>query len=466
MIAPATPRGVALARLAARLSAAGVADASREAALLLRSAAGLSASDLISAPEAPLGPAAAQVEAFARRREAGEPLARIEGRRAFWRHEFAVTPDVLDPRADTETLVEAALAAMRTRAGEALRVLDFGVGSGAILAALLGEWPSATGLGVDLSRAAAAVAERNLAALGLSGRARVRVGNWGEGLAGAFDVIVANPPYIRDGDIAELAREVREHDPRLALAGGADGLDAYRALAPEIVRLLAPDGRFFLEIGAGQGDAVAAILSAAGLQATERRRDLGGIERVLAGAKSGLRDAAAAVNIGGLANAGVAILSDETLEQPSGDLTVRLIAMPADTNANGDIFGGWVLSQMDQAGGIAAVERAQGRVVTIAVDAMTFIRPVKVGDVLCVYTRVEKVGRTSMKIHIEAWARRFRSHVAREGDGRDVHLRRHRRGRPPAPRAAGLTPLRRRVRRVIGGAQAGVAQWQSSSLPS
>jgi len=100
-----------------------------------------------------------------------------------------------------------------------------------------------------------------------------------------------------------------------------------------------------------------------------------------------------------------------TTEQPHGDLTVRLIAMPADTNANGDIFGGWVLSQMDQAGGIAAVERAQGRVVTIAVEAMTFIRPVKVGDVLCVYTHVDKVGRTSMKIHIEAWARRFRSHL-------------------------------------------------------
>jgi len=97
-------------------------------------------------------------------------------------------------------------------------------------------------------------------------------------------------------------------------------------------------------------------------------------------------------------------------EQPSGELTVRLIAMPADTNANGDIFGGWVLSQMDQAGGIAAVERAQGRVATVAVEAMTFIRPVHIGDVLCVYTEVAKVGRTSMKIHIEAWAQRFRTH--------------------------------------------------------
>ncbi len=102
---------------------------------------------------------------------------------------------------------------------------------------------------------------------------------------------------------------------------------------------------------------------------------------------------------------------DLSTEQPHGELTVRLLAMPADTNANGDIFGGWVLSQMDQAGGIAAVERAQGRVVTIAVEAMTFIRPVKVGDVLCVYTSIDRVGRTSLKIHIEAWARRFTTHV-------------------------------------------------------
>jgi acyl-CoA thioesterase YciA len=106
----------------------------------------------------------------------------------------------------------------------------------------------------------------------------------------------------------------------------------------------------------------------------------------------------------------MSVMEEATREEPRGELTVRQIAMPADTNANGDIFGGWVMSQMDQAGGIAGVERARGRVVTIAVDGMTFHRPVKVGDVLCVYTQVESVGRTSMKIHIEAWARRFRTH--------------------------------------------------------
>ncbi len=120
-------------------------------------------------------------------------------------------------------------------------------------------------------------------------------------------------------------------------------------------------------------------------------------------------------------------------EKPRGALTVRISAMPADTNANGDIFGGWVLSRMDQAGGIAGVERARGRVVTIAVDAMTFIRPVRVGDVLEVYTEVESIGRTSMKIHVEAWARRFETPPAGEGHRRHLHVRRHR--REPASRA-------------------------------
>ena len=176
----------------------------REAALLLRRAAGVSAAALIAAPEATLGEAAARVEAFAERREAGEPLSRIEGRREFFGRDFAVTPDVLDPRADTETLVEAALEALRARRGEALRVLDFGVGSGAILAALLGEWPQATGVGVDISPAAAATARRESRGARARAQGARRVGRWGEGLEGRFDVIVSNPPYIRTGDIAGL----------------------------------------------------------------------------------------------------------------------------------------------------------------------------------------------------------------------------------------------------------------------
>jgi release factor glutamine methyltransferase len=274
-------------RLAARLAAAGVEAPRREATLLLRRAAGLSAAALIGAPEAALGEAAQRVEAFARRREAGEPLSRIEGRREFFGRDFKLTPDVLDPRSDTETVIEAALAALGPRAGEALRVLDFGVGSGAVLATLLCEWPRASGLGVDLSPAAGSTARANLEALGLADRSRVAIGRWGEGIEGRFDVIVSNPPYIRSRDIAGLAREVAGHDPLLALDGGEDGLDAYRALAPEIARLLAPDGWFFLEIGEGQGDEVAAILAQSGLTVGERRRDLAGIERVIGG-ESGL----------------------------------------------------------------------------------------------------------------------------------------------------------------------------------
>jgi release factor glutamine methyltransferase len=281
LIEPTAARQAAVAEVATRLAAAGVEDAAREAALLVRRASNLSAAALIADPQAPLGVAAARVEAFVARRERGEPLSRIEGRREFWGLDLLVTPDVLDPRADTETLVEGAVAAFAPRQAEPLRVVDFGVGSGAILAALLSEWPQATGLGIDASASAAEVAARNLAPFG--GRARVKIGRWGEGLAGPFDVIVSNPPYIRTADIAFLAREVRAHDPALALDGGADGLNAYRALAPEMARLLAPEGRFFVEIGEGQGDEVAALFADAGLAVIERRRDLGGVERVLAG---------------------------------------------------------------------------------------------------------------------------------------------------------------------------------------
>lgn len=283
---PETRREAALLALEAQLRQAGVEAPAREAALLLRRAAGLSAAQLIASPQAALGAAAGRVEVFARRRAAGEPLARIEGARGFWGWEFAISPDVLDPRADTETLVEAALSAFAERRTDALRVLDLGVGSGAILCALLGEWPRATGVGADVSAAAAAVARANAAALGLGARAEIRVARWGEGLAGAFDVIASNPPYIPTGALAGLAREVRDHDPMLALDGGADGLDAYRALTPEIVRLLAPRGRFFLEIGQGQGDEVAAILTRGGLSVTLRGRDLAGIERVIGGERS------------------------------------------------------------------------------------------------------------------------------------------------------------------------------------
>lgn len=282
-IEPGHSRAEARRLLTERFRAAGLAEPQREAAALLARATGLRPLDLAAEPERRLGEAASRVEAFAARREAGEPLSRIAGEREFWSLPFRVTPDVLDPRADTETLVEAALAALARREGDALRLVDFGVGTGAILAALLAELPNARGLGVDRSEAAAKVARDNLEALGFGARAEVRVGNWGEGLAGPFDLIVSNPPYIPSAEIATLAPEVREHDPRLALDGGADGLDPYRALAPEIARLLAASGVFALEHGLGQGPDVRAILAAAGLRPRASRADLAGIERVQVG---------------------------------------------------------------------------------------------------------------------------------------------------------------------------------------
>jgi release factor glutamine methyltransferase len=283
-IGPSTSRAAALAALVKALHGA-VEAPTREATLILRAAAGLRPADLIVEPDAPLGAAAAAAERYALRRVAGEPLSRIFGRREFWGLSFVLSPDTLDPRPETETIVEAALAALAARRGEALRLCDFGVGSGALIAALISEFPAARGVGVDLSPGAAAQARANLESLGLAARAEIRVGDWGEGLDGPFDLIVANPPYVPSGDIAGLSREVRDHDPRLALDGGADGLDAYRALAPEFARLLAPRGRFFVEVGAGQAEAVRSIAAAAGLVELAIHRDLAGIERVVSGTR-------------------------------------------------------------------------------------------------------------------------------------------------------------------------------------
>ncbi|MGO4869906.1 MAG: peptide chain release factor N(5)-glutamine methyltransferase [Roseiarcus sp.] len=256
----------------------------REARLLLAAAGALKASDLIGAPEAPLGVSAARVSEFASRRLAGEPLSRIVGRREFWSLSLAISPEALDPRPETETIVEAALARFAERRGEPLAILDLGVGSGALLCALLSEFPVARGLGVDLSQGAARIARANVEALGLASRAEIRVGDWGAGLEGPFDLIVSNPPYIPSDEIAGLAREVRDHDPRLALDGGADGLEAYRALLPQIAGLLAPaHGWFFLEVGAGQAEAVETIAAAAGLAGLAILPDLAGVARVVAG---------------------------------------------------------------------------------------------------------------------------------------------------------------------------------------
>jgi release factor glutamine methyltransferase len=210
------------------------------------------------------------------RREAGEPVAYITGRRAFWTIDLEVGPGVLVPRPDSETLIEAAVE--RFGATGPKRILDLGTGPGTLLLAALKQWPGATGLGVDASEAALAFARRNAERLGLAARADFRRGDWGKGLDGRFDLILCNPPYVEEG--ADLPRDVAHWEPPEALFAAADGLREYRRLAPQIAGLLEPDGLFCLELGAGQRDVVAALFDAQGFTISSRR-DLKGIERCL-----------------------------------------------------------------------------------------------------------------------------------------------------------------------------------------
>ena len=223
------------------------------------------------------------IGALAARRLAREPVARIVGQWEFWGLPLALGPATLVPRPDTETVVEAALAALdrdgpRSRA---LRIADLGTGTGALLLALLSEFPLAFGVGTDISVDALRTARDNARTLGLAGRTAFVAGDFGRALAGC-DLVVSNPPYIASPQIAGLEPEVRRHDPLAALDGGPDGLDAYRAVAADAGRLLVPGGHLVVELGAGQGPAVAGLLAAAGLAATEPPRpDLGGLPRAL-----------------------------------------------------------------------------------------------------------------------------------------------------------------------------------------
>lgn len=214
--------------------------------------------------------------ALVERRARHEPVAYITGTRAFWTIELAVAPGVLIPRPDSETLLEAALAHFADRAPA--RVLDLGTGPGTLLLAALAEWPGATGLGVDRSDAALDQARGNAAALGLGDRAAFRHGDWGAGIAERFDLVLANPPYVAVG--ADLPDEVRDYEPAGALFAGADGLDDYRAIAPQLPPLLAAGGVACVEIGADQGESAAALFRAAGLSVA-LRRDLAGRDRCL-----------------------------------------------------------------------------------------------------------------------------------------------------------------------------------------
>lgn len=267
-----------LATASARLKAAGCGTPVLDARLLLQAAAGLSREELIMGLDRPLTPGQlVRYEGFIARRESHEPVSRILGEREFYGRAFRVTPDTLDPRPDTETLIEAALPLIP----QGGRLLDLGTGTGAIAVTLLAERPDASGVASDLSPAALAVAADNAARHAVAERLELVLGSWLAPVTGRFDIILSNPPYIPAGDIAGLGPDVRNHDPVLALEGGTDGLDPYRIIAASAAGHLAPEGHVLVEIGAGQADDVAAIFAAAGFREAGRHRDLGGHIRCL-----------------------------------------------------------------------------------------------------------------------------------------------------------------------------------------
>ncbi|WKA29189.1 peptide chain release factor N(5)-glutamine methyltransferase [Bradyrhizobium roseum] len=275
--------------LAAKFKAASIESADLDARILAGHALGLDLTGLISAAQRQLTPdESARLENFARRRLAGEPVARIVGEKEFWGLPLQLSSATLVPRPDTETVVELALESLRAGGSldRPLRIADLGTGSGAILLALLSELPAAQGFGTDISDDALQTAAANAARARLSDRAAFIACDYAAGLTGPFDLIVSNPPYIRTADIVGLAAEVRNHDPRAALDGGADGLDAYRALIPQAAGLLAPGGLLVVEAGLGQSSAIEAFMTNAGLTlATAPKADLAGIPRAVAGHK-------------------------------------------------------------------------------------------------------------------------------------------------------------------------------------
>jgi release factor glutamine methyltransferase len=266
----------ALREGAARLAAAGVDSARREARLLLAHALGVQPAELLVRDmPVPTG----GFDALVARRAAREPLALITGRKDFWSLTFAVSHDTLVPRADSETLIDAALAVLPAR-DAVRRVLDLGTGTGCLLLAALHEFPAAFGIGVDRVPSASALAHRNAVTLGLAGRARFLCGDWATALAAQFDLVLCNPPYVPAAEATTLMPEVALHEPASALFGGTDGLDAYRAIIPALPEVLAPGGVAILEIGDGQAPAVAAQAEARGFAAVPRA-DLAGIARAL-----------------------------------------------------------------------------------------------------------------------------------------------------------------------------------------
>ena len=273
--------GSTIGTVAASLAQTGFDEPRRRARRVVAAALGLSPSEVFAELDRMIP--AADVERVAMllaRVVAHEPISRILGVREFWGLEFVLSADTLDPRPESETLVEAVLARLPEH-GRPYEILDLGTGSGCLLLALLSELPAARGVGIDRALGAARAARGNAGRLGLAARANFLVADWAAALDGRFDVVVANPPYIPGREIEALPREVRDFDPHLALDGGADGLDAYRAIAARLRSLLKPGGLFAGEIGYGQQDRVAALIGGGGLAVDAIAPDLAGIPRCI-----------------------------------------------------------------------------------------------------------------------------------------------------------------------------------------
>ncbi|MGX9961863.1 peptide chain release factor N(5)-glutamine methyltransferase [Roseomonas sp. F4] len=278
---PGETVGAFLCQAGQLLRAAAIDSPRLEARLLLAHAMGATSEQLLRDPRAMVPPeAVARFGPALKARLAHVPMAHILGRQGFWTLDLAVSPATLIPRPDSESLVEAALEALPDLAA-ALRVLDLGTGTGCLLLAVLSERPNAFGIGVDRAPAAAALAAANAAANGLADRSAFLAGDWATALAGRFDLVLSNPPYIETATIQDLMPEVARHEPALALDGGADGLDAYRMLTAALPGLLAPGGVAVLELGQGQRAAVESLAREAGLLPLSCRPDLGGVERAL-----------------------------------------------------------------------------------------------------------------------------------------------------------------------------------------
>lgn len=275
---PGESVGAFLCQAGQLLRAAAIENPRIAARILLAHAMRTSTETILRDPRAAVPPeAVARFRDGLERRLAHVPMAHIIGHAGFWTLDLEVGAETLIPRPDSESLIEAVMA--EGIAPE--RILDLGTGTGCLLLAALSEFPAAQGVGIDLVPAAAALARRNAEINGLASRAHFMVGDWAAALRGRFDLILSNPPYIERMAIAGLMTEVSRHEPVSALDGGADGLDAYRAILADAPRILAPGGRIVLELGAGQGAAVSALAAAAGLSVRGIRADLGGIPRAI-----------------------------------------------------------------------------------------------------------------------------------------------------------------------------------------